>query len=126
MTATFDFSEVDAFAAALDAAAAAIPAAGAAVVAKGALNIKTDAKANLGQHRTLWRLPGAITYDIETVGGVTMAEIGPDQDISGLGMGTEMGSVHHAPMPFLHPAFDAEVPRFEVAADALLDVVMRL
>lgn len=89
------------------------------VVAKGANNVKRDAVNNLRAHSrgksSIPRLPGAISYDL-TDGGLG-AEIGPDQDKSGLAVGVEFGSSHHAPMPFLMPAADAEEPKFVDAVD---------
>lgn len=84
-------------------------------VAKAANNIKKDAVSTLRSKtgRSLHRLPAAISYDI-TAGGLG-AEIGPDQAKSGLGVGVELGSVNHAPIPFMFPAADAEEPRFEAA-----------
>lgn len=117
---TVDVSELAAFAKELRASGAEVVRKAPGVVKRGALNIKNDAKKNLGRHKTLRMLPGAITYDVtESAAGVE-AEIGPDQAISGLGVGVEFGSVHHAPMPFLHPAFDAESPKFEAAAEILV------
>jgi hypothetical protein len=96
------------------------------VVTKGALNIKRDAVRTLrgqtarGGSSLDW-LPIAVGYDITSGGDVTEAEIGPDQGISGLGRGVEFGSSHHAPMPFLLPAFDREAPKF---LDALTTAVV--
>lgn len=119
---TVDVSELSAFAAELPAMAAKVITGGAAVVAKGALNIKTGARQALESSRSNRRLIGAMSYDMISTGVVTEAEIGPDQSVSGLGVGREFGSTHTSPHPFLHPAFDAEVPKFEAAADALLAV----
>ena len=97
-------------------------------VVKAAVNVKTDAVRNLraqSSGRSLHRLPAAIGYDI-TAGGLG-AEIGPDQAVSGLGVGVELGSRNHAPMPFLFPASDVEEPRFESAvAKAAVDAWSKL
>lgn len=97
------------------------------VVVKAAVNIKQDAvrtlKAQTG--RSLHRLPASISYDITAAG--MGAEIGPDQAISGLGVGVELGSRHHAPIPFMFPASDVEEPRFEAAvAKAAVDAWSKL
>jgi glycine cleavage system pyridoxal-binding protein P len=120
---TVDVSELRQFGADLREAAALAAAEARRAVTKAGVNIKRDARANLrAQGVTLnsslsW-LPVAVSYDIESPGdGVTDVVVGPDQAISGLGVGVEFGSSHHAPMPFLHPAFDAEVPRFNEAVD---------
>lgn len=124
MTATIDASQVSAFAAELRAARPVFGSEAEGVVAKGAQNVKKDAKATLlaalGSPTTLPRLAGAISYDITTGAGVIGAEIGPDQAISGLGVGVEFGSAHHSPIPFLHPALDREMNNFIRSAAAVV------
>lgn len=125
---TVDIEDLKKFAAELRGSATAAAAASRKVVTKGAQDIKTDSRKLLraqmnrhGRRSSLDWLPVAITYDITSGDAVTEAEIGPDQAISGLGLGTEYGSVHHAPMPFMGPAFDMEAPKFEAALeDAVL------
>lgn len=119
---TVDVSELTGFATELAGMAASVVAGAPAVVAKGALNIKTGARQALASSRSNRRLIGAMSYDVLSAAGITEAEIGPDQSISGLGVGREFGSTHTPPHPFLHPAFDAEIPRFETAVELLLDV----
>lgn len=128
---TVDVSDLKKFAEDLEAMSRQVIEESPKVVKKGAQNIKNAARKNLGRHKSMPRLQGAITYDvtggdIKVRGGVTEAEIGPDQSISGLGVGVEFGSVHHAPMPFLHPAFDAESPKFEAAAEAVVVAAFKL
>lgn len=93
------------------------------VVSKGALNVKTD-------WRRLWsgikhapHIPRSIDYDLESDTDGASAQIGPQDDpvTQGfLGAILEYGGIHNAPVPGGQPAFDAEQPRFEAAADALL------
>lgn len=122
-----DVSELKAFADDLRKAAVTTAAEARKVVTKAGLNIKADARKTLRAqlHRgrggsSLDWLPIAISYDIFSGGGETVAEVGPDQAVSGLGVGTERGSRHHAPMPFLVPAFDREAPKFEAALGDVL------
>lgn len=77
---------------------------------KSAQRIKVMAIANLAGTRSNYRLLAAMSYDL-TNGGMG-AEIGPDQSISGLGLGREFGSSNTPPHPFLFPAADVEEPKF--------------
>lgn len=122
---TVDVSELTAFATEFAGMAARVVAGAPAIVAKGALNIKTDARQALESTRSNRRLIGAMSYDMISTGTITEAEIGPDQSVSGLGVGREFGSTHTPPHPFLHPAFDAELPRFEAAVELLVAEVFR-
>lgn len=124
-----DISELTAFASALRKAAHEVRSGTRPVVSKGGLNVKDQARKNLRatHHRPTsvpWLLAGAVTYDVTAIADGWEAEIGPDQSISGLGRGTEFGSQHHAPIPFLIPAYDDEAPRFEEAAGKLLDKLL--
>lgn len=127
---TVDFSSLTEFAGELDRAGAQVVLLADGVVKKGALNIKKDAqarlRAQLSQPTSIPRLVNAISFDMISVVGVAGAEIGPDQAKSGLGVGVELGSVHHAPMPFLFPALDAEGPRFLAAAETIVAQAFRL
>jgi hypothetical protein len=93
------------------------------------VNVKRDARQRFAdQERTGKYLPHyalSITYDVESVGSTTSAEIGPDKaKVQGaFGPGVEYGSVQHAPMPHLNPALDAEEPKF---LNALGDAVVRV
>lgn len=125
-----DISDLTRFAADLRAGAHEVRGGVHGVVSKAGLNVKNDARKNLkSSHHRPTSVPwlvnrGAITYDlerIETQGWET--EVGPDQAISGLGRGVEYGSQHHAPMPFLIPAFNDEAPKFEEASGNLLDKI---
>jgi hypothetical protein len=100
---------------------------GRAVVSKGGMNIKTGARRALrsqlsGARTSLWWLEPSITYDPPLRFGRHgwQTEVGPDQAISGLGLGTEEGSRHHAPMPFMAPSTHTEEPKFYAASDALM------
>jgi hypothetical protein len=101
-----------------------------AIATRAGVQIKRDAVKNLRAQQSgrgsqgrssLWRLPKSISYDVTESGDGWMVEVGPDQSISGLGEGVELGSRHHAPMPFLFPAYEAEIEKVEAAADALIN-----
>lgn len=88
-----------------------------AVVSRGALNVKTDARARFEAQRVGNYLPHysrSITYDVETVGHVTTAQVGPDTTKAQASFGPflEYGSAKTPPLPHLNPALDAEEPNF--------------
>jgi hypothetical protein len=100
------------------------------IAARAGVQIKREAVKNLRAQQSgrgsqgrssLWRLPKSISYDLAETGDGWMVEVGPDQAISGLGEGVELGSRNHAPMPFLFPAFAVESENVEAAADALIN-----
>jgi hypothetical protein len=88
-----------------------------AVVSKGALNVRRDAKNAFEDQRVGNYLPlygSSITYDLDTVGHVTTAVIGPEsgKPQGSFGGVVEYGSPTSPAMPHLNPALDAEEPRF--------------
>lgn len=96
------------------------------VVERGSLNIKNDAKGRISGHPTLRGLPHTISYDTRVRGTSVVGEIGPDKTKGGqapLGNIAEYGTVNNAPMPFMQPAADEELPKFE---KALEDLAVRL
>lgn len=130
MTDLSDVSELTAFADELRLGAKLVNRESRKIASRAGLEIKRAAVKNLraqqsgrGSHgrSSLWRLPLSITYDLDETGDGWSVEVGPDQSISGLGEGVEFGSRHHAPMPFLFPAFTAESPKVEEAADAVIN-----
>lgn len=99
-----------------------------AVVSKGALNVRTDAKNAFQDQRVgnyLPRYGASITYDLETVGHVTSAVVGPEsgKPQGSFGGVVEYGSPTSPAMPHLNPALDAEEPRF---VDQLGDAAVRV
>lgn len=85
------------------------------VVAKAAVNVKTMQRTLLAGTKSNVRLIRAVSYDL-TNGGFG-AEIGPDQAISGLGLGREFGSSNTGPRPFVLPSADVEEPKFLEAVE---------
>lgn len=95
------------------------------VVAKGAVNIKGDARKRIFGHPHIPAYPFSISYDTFHTEFASQAQIGPDKTKrqGPLGNLLEYGSVNNAPIPHLHPALDAEAPRFERAlADAAAEM----
>ncbi len=91
------------------------------VVAKGALNIKRDAQRRRSGSRHFPRLASAITYESRETPGGASAEIGPEhgRPQGNLGWIPEFGSLKTAPEPYMRPAGEAELPRFEKAMEAI-------
>lgn len=119
----FDTAEVAEVADMLVHAAGVAPAEARKVVAKGALNIKNDARRRLAGHPHLRRLPAAITYDSHETPTGGWAEIGPDHDRpqGALGNIPEYGTRKNAPLPYMRPSGEAELPRFERAMGDLAE-----
>lgn len=122
----FNTAEVEAVADVLVHAADVAPAEARKVVARGALNIKNDARRRISGHPTLRRLPAAITYDTHETATGSWAEIGPDKDRpqGALGNVLEYGTIKNAPIPYMRPAGEAELPRFERALADLPEKVL--
>lgn len=119
----FDTSEVADYADILIDAAKVAPADARGSVEKGALNIKTDARRRAAGNKHLPRLPYAITYDVHPTPGGASAEIGPDRSKKQgkLGNIPEYGTVNNPPRPYMRPAAEAELPRFERAMAELAE-----
>lgn len=117
----FDDREVRLLSQDLMAAAAAAPKETRAIVQKGALNIKTDARRRRAGSAHFPRLASAITYDTDSSPLGASAEIGPEQDRpqGNLAHIPEYGSLNTPAQPYMAPAADAEVPKFEQAMTAL-------
>lgn len=88
-----------------------------AVVEKAAVNVKTDAARRVSGLAHAPAYPASITYDLFHTPFTSRATIGPDKDKrqGALGNLLEYGSVKNAPIPHMHPAADAEEPRFVAA-----------
>lgn len=101
----------------LDEAAGIAPVEARKVVAKGALNIKSDARRRRSGSQYFPRLPAAITYDAHETPTGGWAEVGPDhaKPQGNLGHIPEYGSLRTPPEPYMAPAADVELPRFERA-----------
>lgn len=130
MTTNVDVSELMAFADELRSGARLVERESRKIASRAGVQIKRQAVKNLRAQQagrgsqgrsSLWRLPLSITYDLTDTGTGWSVEVGPDQAISGLGEGVELGSRHHAPMPFLFPAFADEGPNVEAAAEAVVN-----
>jgi hypothetical protein len=117
----FDTSEVEAYADLLVDSAGVAPKEARKVVAKGALNVKTDARRRRSGSKHFPRLPTAITYDSHETPGGGWAEVGPDhaKPQGELGHIPEYGALKTAPEPYMRPAAEREMPRFEKAMEAL-------
>lgn len=115
MSAGVDSSQLRQLAADFDRAADVAPAEARKVVAKGALNIKTDARRRRAGSTWFPRLPAAITYESHITPSGGYADVGPEhgRPQGNLGHIPEYGSLRTAPEPYMAPAADAELPRFE-------------
>jgi hypothetical protein len=95
------------------------------VTSRGAYNIKTDARSRAEGSRHMPHYGRSITYDdLESPMG-PVSEVGPDKEKmqGALGNIREFGSPTSAPRPAVIPAIEAELPRFEKAAE---DLAVRL
>lgn len=108
----FDMREVERMVVNLGRVSAKVVAAAHGVVAKGALNIKTETRENISDHKSWKRLAQRVNY--EQIG--LFAVVGYDDAGQGELAGIyEFGSAHHAPHPTLYPAAARELPRFQKA-----------
>jgi len=116
----FDTVEVAKYADMLVDAAGVAPAEARKAVAKGALNIKTDARRRRSGSKYLPRLAAAITYESQATRTGGWAEVGPEHGKAqgNLGHIPESGTLKNAPEPYMRPAAEAELPRFERAMEA--------
>lgn len=91
------------------------------VVEKGAFNIKNDARQRRSGSRYFPRLASAITYDSGQTPTGSWAEVGPDieRPQGNLGHIPEYGALRTPPEPYMAPAADAELPKFERAMEDL-------
>lgn len=89
------------------------------VLQASAERVKSSAR-KAARHPSAPKLSRAITYETIVTNSSIRAEIGPDQAISGLGLGFEFGSSHTPPHPFMFPAADVEEPKFQAAIDKAL------
>lgn len=117
----FDVDEVAKFGDLVVSAAGVAPAEARKVVAKGALDIKNDARRRRSGSQHFPRLPAAITYESHVTATGGWADIGPDHDKpqGNLGHIPEYGSLKTAARPYMRPAAEAELPKFERAMEAL-------
>lgn len=117
----FDTAEVEAWADQVVDSAGVAPKEARKVVAKGLLNIKTDARRRRQGSKHFPRLAAAITYDSHETPGGGWGEVGPDhaKPQGELGFIPENGSLKTAPKPYMRPAAERELPRFEKAMEAL-------
>lgn len=117
----FDTAEVEGWADLLVDSAGVAPKEARKVVAKGALNVKTDARRRRSGSRHFPRLARAITYESHDTPGGGWAEVGPEhgKPQGNLGHIMEHGSLKTAPEPYMRPAAERELPRFEKAMEAL-------
>lgn len=100
------------------------------VTSKAGLNIKNDAKTRLRRHVRhrsgghVSDLPRTITYDVRQRKDSLLLEVGPDlnrQEQAPLGGLVEFGvaawgdkgTLGSAPRPYLAPALETEVPKFQ-------------
>jgi hypothetical protein len=118
----FDGRELAYVTTALEKATAVAPAESAKVVFVGALNIKKDARQRISGHPYFRRLPYAIDFDpITTTSRAAYTEVGVNHGRSQgkLGNIPEYGSPTLAPMPYMRPAVEAELPKFVKVMDDL-------
>lgn len=93
------------------------------VLQKGLLNIKTDARRRRERSRYFPALARAITYEShETLTG-GWGEVGPEHGKRQGNMGhiPEYGALKTPPEPYMRPAAEAELPRFERAVADLVE-----
>lgn len=93
------------------------------VVGMGCNNIKKDWRKRWSGMPYIARLPYTIGYDVVTLPGKVVGDVGPDHSKSRL-QGPlaniiEFGSPTSAPIPGGQPALDTEAPKFEAALAAL-------
>jgi hypothetical protein len=118
----FDGRELAYVMTALDRASVVAPAESAKVVFVGALHIKQDARRRISGHPHFKALPYAIDFDpVTTTSRAAYTEVGVNKGKKQgpLGNIPEYGSLTLAPMPYMRPAVEAELPKFEAAMDAL-------
>lgn len=118
----FDGSALDYVITSMDKATAVAPAESAKVVFVGALHIKNDGRRRISGHPRLKALPYAIDFDdVTTTSRAAYTEVGVNHGKrqGTLGGIAENGSPKSAPMPFMRPAVEAELPRFEKAMEDL-------
>jgi hypothetical protein len=118
----FDGSALDYVITSLDEATAVVPAESAKVVFVGALHIKEDARRRISGHPRFRRLPYAIDFDsVTTTSRAAYTEVGVNHSKrqGELGGIAENGSPKSAPMPYMRPAAEAELPKFQAAMEAL-------
>jgi len=118
----FDGRDLDYVITSMDKATAVAAAESAKVVFVGALNIKKDARQRISGHPRFHRLPYAIDFDpVTTTSRAAYTEVGVNHGKSQgeLGGIAENGSPKSAPLPFMRPAADAELPNFVKAMDDL-------
>jgi hypothetical protein len=91
------------------------------VVQRGLWNIKRDAQRRRAGSRHFPRLASAITYDSQATRTGASGEVGPDhaRPQGNLGHIPEFGALKTAPEPYMRPAAEAELPRFQKAMEAL-------
>lgn len=87
------------------------------VVGQGCNNIKRQAQRIIRENSPrgyLVHLPRAVTYDVTARAADITGEVGPDAARlqGGLARIIEYGSPTSAPIPFLNPSLDTEVPKF--------------
>lgn len=101
----------------LDTAAKVAPEESRKVVSRGALQIKNDARRRRSGSKYFPRLQYAINYETELTATGAWAEVGPDHGKPQGNMGhiPEYGALKTPPEPYMGPAADAELPRFERA-----------
>jgi hypothetical protein len=121
----FEDREVRLLAADLMAAAVAAPAETRKVVARGAFQIKADARRRRSGSKYFPRLKYAISYDSHETPTGGWAEIGPDVEKPQGNMGhiPEYGALKTPAEPYMAPAAEAEMPKFE---RAMQDLAARL
>lgn len=118
----FDGRELAYVATALEKATAVAPAESAKVVFVGALHIKADARRRISGHPRFRGLPYAIDFDaVTTTSRAAYTEVGVNHgkrqgELGGI---AEYGSPKSAPIPFMRPAVEAELPNFVKAMDDL-------
>jgi hypothetical protein len=106
----------------IDKASAVAAAETAKVVGRGALNIKKGAQKRIKGHPRFKRLPYAIDYDdVTTTSRAAYTEVGVNHGKrqGPLGGIAENGTPTSAPMPYMRPAVEAELPNFVRAMDDL-------
>ena len=121
MGVSFDSPDLRRLAFDLDAAAEVAPEESRKNVARGCFNIRTDARQRRSGSKSFPWLASAITYETGETPTGAWGEVGPDieRPQGNLGHIPEHGALRTPPEPYMAPAADTELPKFERAMEGL-------
>lgn len=124
-----DVTEITAFAAELMKVPAKIAKVVAPVLTAAGAEIASQARELISHQlehptRLPWYTKAITSQVVKLPAGLTVMEAGPEQSISGLGVGIELGSRNTHPLPHLFPAFAAVWPTTLAELDAVVFVAL--